>query len=105
MDIKDFEGISYFRFLVPTVYVLTWLAMVVGPETASLLYRECAMALTIFITCKAFYQVVLNFILVMRGNAVIKRAGSQAKKNANPMNSHYHEIYHAFAIPSYNEDI
>ena len=86
MDLKDFEGISYFKFLVPIVYVLTWLAMVVGPETASVLYRECAITLTIFITAKAFYQVVLNFILVMKGRAVIKRACSSAKKTINPIN-------------------
>lgn len=76
MDLKDFEGISYLRFVVLIMYVLTSLAMVVGPETASVLYTECAMVLTIVITAKAFYHAVLNFLLVMKRRAVIRRACS-----------------------------
>lgn len=63
------------------------------------------MALTIFITAKAFYQVVLNFILVVKGNAVIKRATTESKKPLSSVTHCHGEIYHAFTIPSYNENI
>jgi hypothetical protein len=62
------------------------------------------MALTVFITVKAFYQVVLNFLLVIKGNAVIKRANSD-QKTLTPFNLHHNQLFHAFAIPSYNEDL
>ncbi len=39
MDINDFQGISHFRFLVPSIYLIVWTAMIIGPQTASLLYR------------------------------------------------------------------
>lgn len=63
------------------------------------------MALTIFITGKAFYQVVLNLVLVMKGNAVIKRAMSDQKVTSHSLTQGYNPIYHAFVIPSYEEDI
>jgi hypothetical protein len=42
------------------------------------------MGLTIFLASKAFYQVVLNLILVMRGNAVLRRAVNEGDKSENP---------------------
>lgn len=105
MDIKDFKGISYFRFLVPCLYVVAWIAMILGPEMSSILYREYSMGLTIFLASKAFYQVVLNLILVMKGNAVLQRALKEGEKTVNPFLEAYKEVYHAFAIPSYKEDI
>lgn len=39
MDIADFKGIERFRYLVPSIYLIVWTAMVIGPISASTLYR------------------------------------------------------------------
>lgn len=31
MDIKDFKGISYFRFFVPLIFIAVWTAVIIGP--------------------------------------------------------------------------
>lgn len=31
MDIKDFEGLTKFKLIVPTIYVCSWLCMILGP--------------------------------------------------------------------------
>lgn len=61
--------------------------------------------MTVFLAAKAFYQVILNSILVMKGNAVLERLQKEKQKPNNGFMHPYKELYHAFAIPSYKEDI
>jgi hypothetical protein len=31
MDIKDFQGLTKFKFIIPTLYVCAWISMILGP--------------------------------------------------------------------------
>lgn len=41
---------------------------------------------------------------VLKGSAALERAKNQ-EKQVRPLGVSYHDVYHAFAIPSYKEDI
>lgn len=104
MDLNDFEGISYFRFFIPCLFVLCWAITILGPEFAALPYREFALLVYIYFLIKTTYQMVLMINMVVKGNAALERAKNQDKQ-LRPVGLPYHDNYHAFAIPSYKEDI
>lgn len=38
MDIKDFEGITKYKIIVPTLYVCSWICMILGPLLFDVVY-------------------------------------------------------------------
>lgn len=104
MEISDYKGISYFRFFVPTIFVVCWAGMILGPEFATLPYREFCFLVYVYFILKTVYQAVLMLNMLIKGNAALERARNQAKQ-LRPVGLHYQDVYHAFAIPSYKEDI
>lgn len=63
------------------------------------------MVVFIFVASKAVYQIILNFALVLKGNAVLQRVIKDTEKQYRPMGQLHRLTYHAFAIPSYKEDV
>ncbi len=74
MDVNDFKGISYFRFLVPSTFFLCWIASIIGPEFYNLPYREFCLLVYIYFFIKTTYQLVLMINMVLKGNAALERA-------------------------------
>jgi hypothetical protein len=89
MNIKDFKGISYFRFLVPVLYIFCWSSMFLAPKYASLLYREYGFIILIYFVVKTFYQLVLTVNFVLEGNAVLNRAKNPQMKESIQMGQPY----------------
>lgn len=104
MDVSDFKGISYFRFFVPLIFIVCWTSMILGPEFITLPYREFALLVYVYFFFKTTYQLVLMINMVLKGSAALERAKNQDKQ-VRPLGVAYHDVYHAFAIPSYKEDI
>lgn len=71
MDVKDFKGISYFRFFVPIIFIICWAGMILGPKFFSIPYREFAMLVYIYFIIKTTYQLVLMINMVLKGNAAL----------------------------------
>ena len=105
MDIKDFKGISYFRFMVPAIYIALWIGMIAGPIFAPIIHREYCLIGVAFLAFKSMYQVILNLIMVVKTNQALKRAQDGLKRPIKQFGQLDQQIYHAFAIPSYKEDI
>ena len=32
MDIRDFEGLTKFKLIIPAVYIISWISMFMGPS-------------------------------------------------------------------------
>lgn len=61
MDIRDFEGLTKFKVIVPTIYVCSWISMLIGPVFFDAVYeRICAFFLTILAI-----RVCINFIIMV----------------------------------------
>jgi len=104
MDINDYKGISYFRFLVPAIFIISWSGMFLGAQFAPLAYRKFSFVCYIYVVLKFVYQITLAINMVLKGNAALERAKNQEKR-LRPVQAMGLEIYHAFVIPSYKEDL
>jgi len=74
MDIKDFKGLSYFRYLVPAIYILSWIGMVAGHFFIPIMYRSFSLILYVFLAWKAGCQIFMNIAFVLKGNQALTRA-------------------------------
>ena len=104
MELSDFKGLNYFRFLVPAIFISCWVSMIAGPLYFNLPYREFCFVFYVYFILKTIYQLSLTISMCIKGNAALERA-KNPNKNPRPVEAQYQEIYHAFVIPSYKEDI
>jgi hypothetical protein len=74
MEINDFKGISYFRFFIPAIFILSWASMIFGPIFANIPYREFCFIIYAYFIVKTIYQTVLTINLVLKGNAALERS-------------------------------
>lgn len=88
MDLNDFKGLSYFRFLVPSMFIACWLGMILGPIFITLLYREFCFLVYVYFFVKTTYQLVLMINVVIKANAALERAKNQDKQ-IRPIGLHY----------------
>ena len=71
MEINDFKGLSYFRFFVPTIFVICWVSMILGPKFTTLYYREFCFLVYLYFISKTVYQMVLTITMIIKGNAAL----------------------------------
>jgi hypothetical protein len=62
MDIRDFEGLTKFKLLIPILYVINWVCMIVGPSFFPIVYQKI---------CIGFMLYVLYKILTVLGTMII----------------------------------
>jgi hypothetical protein len=64
MDISDFHGIFGFKLIIPGLYVLSWIAMFLGPSLFPVVYQRYFIALWLFLLFKTVY-ITYNMIVVL----------------------------------------
>ncbi len=104
MTMTDFNDHQRLKFLVPFIYVASWLSMMLGPSYFPVLHNQYCMVITMYLAMRAVVLCGLNAKLVMNYHNTMKGADNDEEKQLLMVQRSYMEVYHAFIIPSYNED-
>ena len=73
MDIRDFQGITKYKAIIPTIYVCSWIAMITGPVLFEAVYQRFTAVIVVFLTFKVFITFVIMVIVTFKSHQVFKR--------------------------------
>lgn len=62
MDIKDFEGLTKFKLIIPAIYIINWALMFVGPSFFPTVYQKISIALLVYLLfklCTYFFNMLI----------------------------------------------
>lgn len=60
MDLKDFEGLTKFKLIIPGIYILSWIGFLFGPSFFPYVYDKLMLFALIYGTIT-----VIIFLLIM----------------------------------------
>ena len=49
MDIKDFEGLTKFKLIIPGLYILSWVSMFLGPNIYPIEYQKYSLIMLLYL--------------------------------------------------------
>lgn len=85
MDIRDFEGLTKYKLIIPLIYVLSWLGMLFGPLFFPVIYQKICISFIVFLTLRIFYMFVIMVIVLYKSSKMF----TLAKKLEN--NENYYQ--------------
>jgi hypothetical protein len=74
MDIRDFEGLTKFKLVIPLLYIVSWVCMIVGPSFFPVVYQRLSIALIIYLVYKIFWVFITMVIVTIKSWSIINRA-------------------------------
>lgn len=108
MDIKDFAGLTKYKMILPTLYVVSWVLMVAGPVFFEVMYYRYCLFFLIYIDIKLTMLFGICIYATTRAHRIMTRAQNTPSveniQNKEQLNSRQ-EIYYGFIIPNFREDI
>lgn len=67
MDTRDFEGLTKFKLILPALYILSWLAMLIGPSYFPNQYQYFIVFCLIYLLIKIL-QMLLTLIYIAKSS-------------------------------------
>ena len=80
MTIQEFDNHSQLKFMVPSIYVMSWLAMIFGPFYFPILYNHYCMAILLYLGLRSLILCGLNIKLVQNYHQMMKSSTNQEEK-------------------------
>lgn len=77
MDIKDFEGITKYKVIVPTLYAISWICMIIGPIFFDVVYERICLVFVLYADIKTMLFFVIMIIITIKSQKIFKRASNQ----------------------------
>lgn len=77
MDIRDFQGLRKYKFIIPTIYVCSWIAMLIGPVFFDVIYQRICIFFLIYLDLKVISLFVIITIALVKNHFLLKRAQKQ----------------------------
>ncbi len=74
MDIKDFEGTTKFKIIIPTLYICSWLCMILGPIFFDVTYERICVFFIFYTDIKILLFFVIMIIITVKSQKIFKRA-------------------------------
>lgn len=74
MDIRDFEGLTKFKVIVPLVYVISWISMFMGPSFFPVTYQQFTIGCMIYTIIKILNVFLGMIIVTIKSQEVFRRA-------------------------------
>jgi hypothetical protein len=74
MDIRDFEGLTKFKVVIPLLYIISWVCMFVGPSFFPVIYQKLSIALVIYLVYKIMWVFITITIVLVKSWPLINRA-------------------------------
>lgn len=108
MDAKDFEGVHKWKFLIPGLYVLSWLLMIFGPLFFPYGYQIYCIIIIVYSLLKTLGLTFGSLVSLIMVKRTIKQLNvlnqEDAVNSENRIIATEDQYYHAIIIPSYKED-
>ena len=73
MDIRDFEGLTKFKLIIPTIYVCSWLCMILGPTLFEVTYAKICVFFLIYTDIKILMLFAIMIIVLVKSNKAFKK--------------------------------
>jgi hypothetical protein len=73
MDIRDFEGLYKYKFVLPIMYIVSWIAMFLGPSVFPVVYQRICFAVLIYMGLRLLIFGFINFVLLIGNTRIISR--------------------------------
>lgn len=74
MDIRDFEGLTKFKIIIPLLYIISWICMFVGPSFFPVIYQQLSIILIIYLVSKIIWIFATMTIVAIKSWKLINRA-------------------------------
>jgi len=74
MDIRDFEGLTKFKIVIPLLYIISWVCMIVGPSFFPVIYQKLSIGLIIYLVYKILWVFITMVIVTIKSWPLINRA-------------------------------
>lgn len=108
MDIRDFQGLTKFKFIIPTIYVCSWIAMLFGPVFFDVVYQRICIFFLIYLDLKVIILFSIITIALVKNHKLLKRAQKQTMPGEESNRDYLdttEEINYGFILPNYKEDV
>ena len=66
MDIRDFEGLTKFKLIIPILYVISWVCMVVGPSFFPTIYQKICIGCFLYVLYKILWVLTTMLIVLFK---------------------------------------
>jgi hypothetical protein len=73
MDIRDFEGLYKYKFVLPIMYIVSWIAMFLGPSVFPVVYQRICFGVLIYMGLRLLIFGFINFVLLIGNTRIISR--------------------------------
>lgn len=77
MDIRDFEGLTKYKIVIPLLYIISWVCMFVGPSFFPIVYQKIAIVFIVYLTYKLSWVFITMIIVLVKSWPLINRAKNQ----------------------------
>ena len=76
MDIRDFQGLTKYKVIIPIIYLISWTFMLVGPLYFEVLYQHICVFFLIYTDVKVIILFTIMCIVLFKSRKVFKRVNS-----------------------------
>lgn len=94
-----------FKYLVPSVYIINWILMWVGPIKFPITWHYICIFTLCYINWKTLVMIIISVIAYFKSKKVLDKVEDIEKYGYRRVAQIGEELFYAFIIPSYNEDI
>ena len=105
---EDFKGIYKFKFIIPSIYVYSWLGMVLGPIKLPTAWAIWTIIVLSYLTCKTLFNALVMSYVAIKSRLLTDRMNKRiahSKANTDHDFQNTKDIYFAFVIANYKEDM
>ena len=74
MDLEDFKYNYKYKIIIPAIYIISWVAMFLGPFTFQVLYQKICISLLLYLSFKSLSLLVISIINFFKATGVLNRA-------------------------------
>lgn len=102
VDTRDFEDSYKFKYIMPSLYILGWVSLFLGPFYYPVFNQLICFIVLLIASCKYMMFGLMSFYLLYQNWRVLRRAQNPNKQKREEVGQ---EVYHAIIIPNYREHI
>ena len=77
MDIRDFEGLTKFKVIVPAIYIISWVSMFMGPSLFAEVYQKFCIIMLLYTLGKIMMAFFTLFYVTVKGYSQVSRAKAE----------------------------
>lgn len=108
MDIRDFQGLTKYKLIIPSIYISSWIAMLFGPVFTDVLYQRICIFFLIYLDLKVIILFCTITFVLFKNHHLLKRVQKKTMPGEDTNRDYLdtsEEIYYGFILPNFKEDV